>query len=250
MRPVFLLFVVAACRPADCPERGWSDDRVSVFVGSRLQGEALEPGRVASCTDGDVGEVFRAARRAMTDLGRAAPTSVNVHWRPTIVDAAPLDRIETHAGGVLVDEPIRARAIWIHELVHVAVQERRASTSKRALAVERLRSAAEEGVADYIASTLAGSLPRPARRGPPTTSASWASLALTDLRFDPHPLGALLADALRAGPPIPPNALVNALASGRGETPAALVASWQRACPALEGALSSWMPDELGRSSR
>ncbi len=259
-RPAGVAFALAAfvatvgvgCRaPTDC-DGGLDDGVVRVVVGARLDARGLDLGSTAACARGAAYDAFTLARRARAALGDAAPSQVTIAWRPKIASGAPVDGVEVQGGVVLANEAVSLGA-WGHELVHVAVFERRRDrgaspppggpTAHARLPVERLAAAAEEGVADSIASIRIGPIDRP--RSNAAASADWSALALDQLRFDPHPLGERFAAALAAHPPVEAGCLVEMLAQAQGDTPAALVRAWTRRCPAAAPALEAWVPAAL-----
>lgn len=240
MRHAYLLLLLAGCESTVCPGPNLDDGTLRVFAGGRVANGAVTRGELAHCERGAPYRAFMAARTARGALGAIAPKRVDILFGPE-VDGAPLDRIEVLNGVVLVEGGALPPSVWVHELVHVAVFERRVTTSTASMPTERMHRAAEEGVADFIAKGVERRVTAPA-------SDDWSALALADLRFDPHPLGARLARRL-AEDRAPPECLVEMLARATGETPAERVASYKRVCPAAARAIDGWVPAPL-RSPR
>lgn len=282
---VVFVVLCGACRarPEDCPGAILDDGVVAVLEGGRVHHGAIELGPVARCERGGAHLAFARARAARARLGDAAPKRVRIAWRPRVDDGPPIDRIESIGDVIVVVDVSVPDVAWAHELVHVAVFEARVSARDRHVdvrakptttgptpdarssthaggpapshdrpnrrakrpvrPVDRLRAAAEEGVADYIASTRVGPIDRPPAAN--AASADWSALALADLRFDPHPLGERFAAELSRASPIAPRCLIDMLAGGEAEAPAALVTVWKRLCPEASEALDAWIPAPL-----
>ncbi len=240
MKHAFVFLLLAGCESTVCPGPSLDDGTLRVFEAGRVASSKITRGELARCRRGGAYEAFMAARTARGALGAIAPKRVDILFEPE-VRGAPLDRIEVLNGVVLVEDGGLPPSVWVHELVHVAVFERRVATSTASMPTERLHRATEEGVADFIAKGVERRVTAPA-------SDDWSALALADLRFDPHPLGARLARRLAANP-APPECLVNMLARATGETPADRVASYLGACPAAAKAIEGWVPAPL-RSPR
>ncbi|MEQ9502772.1 MAG: hypothetical protein RIT81_38235 [Deltaproteobacteria bacterium] len=243
MRHAYLFLLLVGCESTVCPGPNLDDGTLRVFAGGRVANGAVTRGELARCERGAPYRAFMAARTARGALGAIAPKRVDILFEPD-VDGAPLQRIEVLDGVVLVEDGGLPPSVWVHELVHVAVFERRVATSTASMPTERLHRAAEEGVADFIAKGVERRVTAPA-------SNDWSALALADLRFDPHPLGAQLArrlETLEADRALP-ECLVEMLARATGATPADRIASYKQVCPAAARAIDAWVPAPL-RSPR
>lgn len=242
---------VACSKPADCPSDHWDDGNVAVWRNSKVAKGSVRRGVLASCRDGEATRAFRAARTARAKMGALAPARVDVHVAPE-ADVAVL-RIETVDGAILVasDESLPT-GVWVHELVHVSLRPRPTPNN---LVVARLLASAEEAVADEVAASLRLSLPERRKMIP-----RWASLAVTQYVYDPHPLGQLLSKAFDEHP-VPAASLVTGLRQmpRTATTAQAAFDDWTEKTPAphrpaLIRALDTWLPDELyvapGRRSR
>jgi hypothetical protein len=242
------------CPPADRPPAG-----VELVVGSSLDGEELTPGEPLRCAG--PWTALEAALDAMPPELR--PAFLAVHLDPRVRDAAQIDRVEVHeASGALLLASGAAldHTVWFHELAHVSMRGPRPGNR----IAERLLRAVEEGVADWVAATVAGSPllggvgGRDLRQPPVTSTFAWAALALPRVHFDPHELGwQLAAELWRARPAgdMLREDLVAALADptpwpAEVTSPADTLAHLLARCPArsretLSGVLHAWSPAEL-----
>jgi hypothetical protein len=164
-------------------------DGVTIRLGSRLDGHgALVEGRGVVC-GGPIGDsVADAVRGLPVDAGL---DRVVVHHDPALpIGGRAISGVEAHRptrsllaarDGASID-----RAIWSHELAHLAMAGERPSHVIGA----RILSAIEEGSCDYVAAVAIGTSALPTRdlAKPPRRSAhAWSRIAFDD--FDPHALG-------------------------------------------------------------
>jgi hypothetical protein len=200
-------------------------------------GELTDPGSVSA---------LRAA------IARLPPSIAPARVMVRIDPRAPIDRIETdrERGEIWVTRAFAAEPDprpWAHELVHLRLLGPR----PKGLVASRMIAALEEGVADYVTRVTVSPVEREAGL---STSAHFESLALADLRFDPHPLGAKLDRAIVAevGESLPiAEALVACFGNvDEAETPKASTEAWLAHCPegqvaAIRKIVERWLPSEL-----
>lgn len=233
--------------------------------GSRLlKGGGLSPGPLTTLGNGDK-QATTPALRALGMLPfslKPAPVVIDLGVLREPGVAAP-DIVEYHPGGrsILVGTAGADASVemWLHELGHARLAGAR---PKGALA-RRLIDAVEEGVADYLAASVARNalLGTPSRRRdlmrPPRVGhGEWATLAFDG--FDTHRMGWVLAAKLYELQPMGDSLLHDAVAcldgdselATAGDTPAAAIAALLDACPEqgrprLQRVLQSWLPPEL-----
>jgi hypothetical protein len=190
--PVVVTLACACSTPSPpaCPMTDRPPAGLELVVGSTLDGDDLEPGEPQRCAG-----PWTAVEAALDAMPRALrPVPLVVHLDPRVRDAAPIDRVEVHQGSgalLLASGASLDATVLLHELAHVRMRGPRPASR----IAERLLRAVEEGVADWVAATLVGSPVlgdgdgRDLRRPPEASTFAWASLALPQVRFDPHELG-------------------------------------------------------------
>jgi hypothetical protein len=207
-RLLCLVLPVACAGEIDCPPEAALPERARLFAGSVLHGDGtLERGDAVRCASDEARAAWTAVDAAWAAMpDRVRPTQIEVHLDPELRGAGAVDRVEVHKpSGVLlmVSESTPEPTVLWHELGHAAMRGARPADPVAA----RLIRALEEGVADWVAATQAGSAQLGGARGrdldrpPGPSTVAWMALALPNARFDPHELGWRLGARLwRAAP--------------------------------------------------
>lgn len=256
---------IARCRATTSGEL--RNAAVALHVGSRLTPESINPGSVPRCEDDARAlDAFEAASRARNQLPAGlAPTTITLHLGPNGVRPMGIEFHEA-TGSLLVERnPAAAvdQTVWLHELTHVRSRGARPA----ALAARRVYRALEEGVADYVASVVAGTpglgrdasgnVVRDLTSPPEKTTREWSLLALPKAPFDAHSLGWQLAAELHRRAPksiAVAEDLVTALATSEPmqqvTTPAQALQELSRRCPErsrglVDAAVRSWVFAEV-----
>jgi hypothetical protein len=240
------------------------DDAIFRRGSQLLKDGGLAPGPVTVVGDSDQPVVAPALEAlgmlpvplkplpAIIDLGLLRESGVS---GPEVIEYHPRGRaILVGAAGATASVEM-----WLHELAHARLAGAR---PKGALA-RRLIDAVEEGVADYLAASVAHNavLGTPARRRdlmhPPRVGpGEWASIEVDG--FDTQRMGWVLAAKFYELQPMGDSLLYDAVACLDGESelrtaadsPAAAIAALLEACPVqgrprLERILQGWLPPAL-----
>lgn len=242
---------------------------VRVFVGAEWRaGGNLEGGRAATCRDGEV------AARALADA-HGAWQALPPRLRTERVDVHLVERPPRDGSFVVRYLPARdviavevgrvehvGRGVWLHELVHQRARGHRPSQP----VAGRVLAAVDEGVADFVAATVARSVRlgpvdeggRDLSRPPAPSAADWAFVGLPGARSPTHRLGWRLAAELWREAPGSEELAVDAVVALASypegapdrDAPGPALGALVRACPErsrgrLRAALGRWVPAEL-----
>ncbi len=241
---------------------------VRILRGSVVaEGKVRKAGRPRDCADSKkASTAFCSANAALS----AAPAwlrpsgRLDVHLAASNGGAASAPVEVLRGDGALL---LRATGpatpdVWMHELVHVRMHPR----LPNGLAARRTARALEEGIADYVAavavdSPSVGATKERRRLDLPAFGAAerWAQLAIAK-RFDPHPLGLLLARRLYGALKLSAPHARSMLRAGRqvtwenASTPGAVASAFVAVCtasdcPAVRAVLFAWLPEELRDSA-
>jgi hypothetical protein len=229
-----------------------------------LKDGRLVPGPVTVIGDSDQ-QVVAPALEALGMMPvplKPSPVIIDLGLLRATGASAP-DVIEYHPGGraILVGAAGASASVemWLHELAHA----RMAGARPKGALARRLIDAVEEGVADYLAASIAHNalLGTPSRRRdlmhPPRVGpGEWASLEVEG--FDTRRMGWVLAAKFYELQPMGDSLLYDAVACLDGESelgtasdsPAAAIAALLEACPQqgrprLARIFQSWLPPAL-----
>jgi hypothetical protein len=233
--------------------------------GSRLLKDGgLSPGPLTILGPGDEQATMPALRalRMLPFSLKPAPVVIDLGvLREPGVGAPDIVEYHPRARSILVGAAGAAASVemWLHELGHA----RMAGARPKGALARRLIDAVEEGVADYLAASVAHNavLGTPSRRRdlmhpPHVGPGEWATLAFDG--FDTRRMGWVLAAKLYELQPMGDSLLHDAVAcldgdsalATAGDSPAAAIAALLDACPEqgrprLQRVLQGWLPPQL-----